>query len=227
MQTRVKICGLTRAQDIETAVAAGVDFIGFIVEAPSSRRLCVAQAARLATPVKSVAARVAVTVNPDDELLARIMREMAPDYIQCHGEETPERVAEIARLYNVKTIKAVPIASSSDMKTAQEYSGVCEFILYDAKPPSLLSPSTLLGAPNPVPNPVRGGHGIAIDWDIVARAPLPKTFALAGGLSADTVARAVARTGAPIVDVSSGVERAPGIKDPVKINAFMKALENG
>ncbi len=222
MQTRVKICGLTRAQDIEIALAAGVDFIGFIVEAPSPRRLCVAQAARLATPIKGIAARVAVTVNPDDELLARVMREMTPDYIQCHGDETPERVAEIARLFNVKTIKAVAIASATDMKTAQEYSGVCEFILYDAKPPS-----PLLGARNPVSNPVRGGHGIAIDWDIIACAPLPKTFALAGGLSADTVARAVARTSAPIVDVSSGVERAPGIKDPVKINAFMKALENG
>ncbi len=225
MQTRVKICGLTRAQDIEVALAAGVDFIGFIVEATSPRRLSALQAARLAAPIKGLAARVAVTVNPDDELLGTVMREMAPDYIQCHGDETPERVAEITRLFSVKTIKAVQIASASDMKTAQEYSGVCEFILYDAKPPSL--PHGLSGKPNPVPNPVRGGHGIAIDWDIIARAPLPKIFALAGGLSPDTVARAITRTGAPIVDVSSGVETAPGIKCPRKIQAFMEAVKNG
>lgn len=213
MQTKVKICGLTRPEDVEAAIAAGADFLGFIVECPSKRRLSVIDAAALA-PKGLSANRVVVTVNPDDDFLTHLMAEMVPDYIQLHGDETPSRVAEIAKRFAVKTIKAIGIASDEDMKSAETFAGVADFILYDAKPPN--------------GEAVRGGHGLAIDWSIIANAPTPKTFAVAGGLTPDNVAQAINATRAPIVDVSSGVELkdSPGIKDPVKLRAFMQAAQN-
>ena len=209
MKTRVKICGLMRSEDVGHAVSAGASFLGFIVECPSRRRISVAQAAALA-PSSLSAERVAVTVNPNDELLSRIMAEMRPNYIQLHGDETPARTAEIASRFNVKIIKAVGIASDDDMKTAETYAGVADLILYDAKPPK--------------GEAVRGGHGIAIDWKIIADAPTPKIFAVAGGLTPENVSQAMTATRAPILDVSSGVESGPGIKDHLKISAFMSAL---
>ena len=211
MQTRVKICGLTRSEDVESAIEVGASFLGFIVECPSKRRLSVAEAAQLSRPAQGIIPRVAVTVNPDDDLIDRILTEMQPDYIQLHGDETPARAAEIAR--KCKIIKAVGIASDDDMKMAETYAGLADFILYDAKPPK--------------DEAVRGGHGVAIDWDIIASAPTPKTFAVAGGLNAENVRQAIAATRAPIVDVSSGVEASAGVKDALKIAAFMKAVENG
>lgn len=210
MITRVKICGLTRPEDVACAVKNGAGFLGFIVECPSKRRISVADAAALASYAGDVP-RVAVTVNPSDDLIDRIMAEMKPDFIQLHGDETPARTAEIAQ--KCKVIKAVGIASDDDMKSAETYAGVADFILYDAKPPKGES--------------VRGGHGIAIDWSIIARAPTPKTFAVAGGLTPDNVAQAIAATRAPIVDVSSGVEASAGVKDHSKITAFMDAVRNG
>ena len=211
MQTRVKICGLTRSEDVESAIEVGASFLGFIVECPSKRRLSVAEAAQLSRPAQGIIPRVAVTVNPNDDLIDRILTEMQPDYIQLHGDETPARAAEIAR--KCKIIKAVGIASDDDMKMAETYAGLADFILYDAKPPK--------------DEAVRGGHGVAIDWDIIASAPTPKTFAVAGGLNPENVRQAIAATRAPIVDVSSGVEASAGVKDAFKIAAFMKAVENG
>ena len=211
MQTGVKICGLTRPQDVESAIEFGASLLGFIVECASKRRLSVAQAARLSVPARGIIPRIAVTVNPDDDLIDRILTDMQPDYIQLHGDETPTRAAEIAR--KCKLIKAVGIASDDDMKTAETYAGLADFILYDAKPPKNEA--------------IRGGHGITIDWNIIAKAPTPKTFAVAGGLTPENVAAAIAATRASIVDVSSGVEASAGVKDALKIAAFMKAVENG
>ena len=206
----VKICGLMRPEDVAAAIAAGASYLGFIVEAASKRRVTVEQAARLSRPARGIIPRVAVTVNADDALLTRIMADMAPDYIQCHGDETPARVAEITRNFNVKTIKAVAVVTDGDMKTAETYSGAADIILFDAKPPK--------------GSDVRGGHGVAIDWNIIKRAPLPKYWSLAGGLSPDNVAEAIATTNAPMVDVSSGVEASAGVKDASKIKAFMAAV---
>lgn len=210
MACDVKICGLTRAEDVALAIACGAHYLGFIVEAESTRRLTAAQAAQLALPAKGLAKRVAVTVNADDALLERITEHMQPDYIQCHGDESPKRVAEVARKFKLGTIKAIPIASETDLKTAEEYVGVSDFILYDAKPPK--------------GSKVRGGHGLKIDWTLIARAPRPKIFALAGGLTAGTVAQAISLTKAPIVDVSSGVEAQAGVKDAKMMKAFMNAV---
>ncbi|MEP6343008.1 MAG: phosphoribosylanthranilate isomerase [Maricaulaceae bacterium] len=210
MTISVKICGLMRPEDIEASIAAGASYLGFIVEAASPRRLSVSEAARLTRPAAGITPRVAVTVNASDDLLRSIMAEMAPDYIQCHGDENPERVAEIGRVHNVKTIKAIAVSADGDMVRAESYSGVADLILYDAKPPK--------------GSKVRGGHGVTIDWDIIKRAPTPKGFMLAGGLNPDNAALSAKRTGASILDISSGVELSAGVKDPAKIKAFFDAL---
>lgn len=211
MTTQVKICGLTRAEDVEACIGQSVDFLGFIVAAPSPRRLSVAQAKPLFDAAKGLAKRVAVTVNADDDLLENIALTLKPEYVQFHGDESVDRLADIAKKYDFKIIKACPIASDADMKTAGEYSGIADIILFDAKPPKGSS--------------VRGGHGLAIDWNIIRRAPTPKFYALAGGLNPDTVGEAIAMTNAPMVDVSSGVEIEPGVKDKRKIKAFMKTVK--
>ena len=208
----VKICGLTRAEDVQSAINAGAVFLGFIIEANSPRRVRVTKAEHLFTPTKGLVKRVAVTVNADDALLDRIAEKLAPDFVQFHGDETVDRLAQISKRYDFGLIKAVPIVTDEDMKTAGEYAGVVDFVLYDAKPPK--------------GSQVRGGHGIKLDWDIIARAPTSKIFALAGGLNPDTAREAISRTKAPILDVSSGVESAPGVKDVSKIQAFMKAVKS-
>ena len=210
MITRAKICGLTRPEDVDAAVNNDAGFLGFIIECPSKRRLSVAEATSLTAHAGNIPC-VAVTVNPSDDLIDRILTQMKPDYIQLHGDETPARTAEIGQRCPI--IKAVGIASDDDMKMAETYAGAVDFILYDAKPPK--------------GEAVRGGHGIAIDWTIIAKAPTPKVFAVAGGLNPHNVAQAVAATRAPIVDVSSGVEASPGVKDPSKIKAFMEAVQHG
>ena len=210
MNRQVKICGLTREQDVEAAIECGASFLGFIVEAKSARKLSTAKATRLASPAKGIIPRVAVTVNPDDKLLTDIMAQMAPDYIQLHGDESAPRLAEIGKRFNVKTIKAIAVSTPADMVTAAQYAGAADFILYDAKPPKGES--------------IRGGHGLSFDWNILTNAPLPKTWALAGGLTPDNAREAIRRTNAPILDVSSGVESAAGVKDAAKIKAFMAAV---
>lgn len=212
MNTQVKICGLTRAQDVEAAISAGADFLGFIIEAKSPRRLSVEQATPLFDGAAGLAKRVAVTVNADETLLDKIALTLKPDYVQFHGDESVDRLADIAKHYDFKIIKACAIASDDDMKAAGEYAGVADLMLFDAKPPK--------------GSDVRGGHGIAIDWSIIRRAPTPKLYALAGGLTPENVAEAITATKAPMVDVSSGVEAEPGIKDVLKIQAFMKAVQS-
>lgn len=206
MPTQVKICGLTRAEDVETAQAAGADFLGFIVEVKSARRLSIAQAAALIKDVK--VNTVAVTGDPSDQLVADI-KAAGFSHIQLHGFETLARVAEIARI-GLSVIKAVPVDSRDEVALATDYSGAADLILFDAKPPK--------GAPKDAP---RGGHGLRFDWSILTGAALPKQWALAGGLTPDNVAQAIRHTNAPIVDVASGVETSPGIKDAALIKVFI------
>lgn len=215
MNPRVKICGLTRPEDVEAAILYGASFVGFIVEAKSARKLSVAEAAKLSLPAKASAKTVAVTVNADDELIDAIATQMQPDYIQLHGDESVERVAEVSRKFGLKTIKAFAVATDEDIKAAEHYAGVADFILYDAKPPKGTKGE----------EPVRGGHGLSFDWNILATSPLPKRWALAGGLTPENAAEAIARAHAPILDVSSGVETSPGLKDATKIRAFMARIQ--
>jgi phosphoribosylanthranilate isomerase len=206
MDTLVKICGLTRAQDVAAAEKAGADFLGFIVEVKSARRLTVAEAAALIKGVKTNT--VAVTGDPTDQLVADIQA-AGFTHIQLHGWETLPRVAEIAST-GLSVIKAVPVDSRDEVALATDYSGAADLILFDAKPAK--------DAPKDAP---RGGHGLSFDWSILTGAAMPKTWALAGGLSPDNVTQAITRTNAPMVDVASGVEISPGVKDPALIEAFI------
>lgn len=211
MIPKVKICGLTRAQDIEAAIMHGASYLGFIVEAASPRQLSVTEAARLSRPAKGLAKTVAVTVNADDDLIRAIGAQMQPDYIQLHGSETPQRAADIRKLSGAGIIKAVKIRFKADFQDAELFSGIADFVLYDSAPPS--------------GSAVQGGHGTAFDWTMIAANPMPKIWALAGGLKPQN-ARGTAAIGAAILDVSSGLESAPGVKDAAKIKAFMKAVSH-
>lgn len=208
MIANVKICGLTRYADVETAIMHGASYLGFIVEAKSARRLTVNQAAKLSRIAEGTVPIVAVTVNPDDALLERIADEMRPDFIQLHGDETPARAAQIYERYNLGVIKALPISSPKDLAAIHAYD--VDHILLDAKPPK--------GA-------ARGGHGKSFNWIILKDSPLPNGWILAGGLNLQNVRLAVRQTKAPIIDISSGVEALPGIKDPEKIETFMGVLD--
>ena len=206
MPTQVKICGLTRPEDVANARSAGADFLGFIVEAKSPRKLILADAKAFINNI--VENTVAVTVDPDDRLVEGIQA-AGFTHIQLHGSETVERTAEIAS-GGLIVIKAVQITTADDVTLAAGYCGTADLILFDAKPSQ--------------GEAQRGGHGQAFDWQILRSAPSPKQFILAGGLRPDNVRRAVALTNAPIVDVSSGVEVAPGIKDARLIRNFMEQL---
>jgi phosphoribosylanthranilate isomerase len=204
MDIEVKICGLTRAVDVKVAADAGANYLGFIVEAESSRRLSCSEASTLIAGVQ--AKTVAVTVDPTDTLVQAI-GEAGFTHIQLHGDETLARTAEVAQS-GLSVIKAVPVSSADDVKLATEYSGAADLLLFDAKPPK--------GAAQ------RGGHGLSFDWSILKFAPTPKRYLLAGGLTVDNVSEAVTLSRATGVDVSSGVERSAGIKDAVLINQFVE-----
>ncbi|MFN3835030.1 MAG: phosphoribosylanthranilate isomerase [Glycocaulis sp.] len=207
MATRVKICGMSDEASVRAAAAAGADYLGFIIFPKSPRAVTLERAGELAAlkgPVKSVA----VLVDPDDALLGEVLRVLAPDIIQLHGQESPERCLD-AKNYAAEAVwKAVAVASSEDVTRARRYAGFADAILFDAKPPA--------GADRP------GGWGEGYDYSLVkgfAAAP----FILAGGLGPENVSDAIAASGARVVDTVSGVESAPGVKDIGRIGAFVRA----
>ena len=210
---RVKICGLKTADDIAAAVAAGAAYVGFVFFPKSPRNLSIAEARALATGVPAGVAKVALVVNADDDLLDAITAEVPIDMLQLHGSETPARVSEVRARYGLPVMKAVGVADESDLEALTAYAKVADQILVDAKPPN--------GADLP------GGNGLSFDWRLIAGRRWPVPWMLAGGLEAGNVAEAVRLTGARQVDVSSGVESAPGQKDAAKIAAFVGAAQAG
>lgn len=210
---RVKICGLKTADDIAAAVAAGAAYVGFVFFPKSPRNLSIAEARALATGVPAGVAKVALVVNADDDLLDAITAEVPIDMLQLHGSETPARVSEVRARYGLPVMKAVGVADESDLEALTAYAKVADQILVDAKPPK--------GADLP------GGNGLSFDWRLIAGRRWPVPWMLAGGLEAGNVAEAVRLTGARQVDVSSGVESAPGQKDAAKIAAFVGAAQAG
>lgn len=204
---RVKICGLSDAAGVSAAVSAGAGYVGFVFFAKSPRNVSVAQAASLALEVPPGIAKVALVVNADDSALDEITAAVPLDMLQLHGSESPERVAEIRGRYGLPVMKAIGIAGPEDMGAIDHYAAVADQLLIDAKPPK--------GAELP------GGNGLAFDWRLLAgRKYWTRPWMLAGGLTAENVAEAIRLTGARQVDVSSGVESAPGVKDAAKIAAF-------
>lgn len=208
MDTRIKICGLTRPQDVEAALRYGADALGFVVACQSPRLLEIDRAARLANPLRGIVKTVAVTVNPTNETLDQITEILCPDYIQLHGRETPSRIREIRTRYTVGIIKALPIANHQDVNNIADYQDHADMILLDAKPEK--------------PGAQAGGHGQTFDWSLLKGIQCQRPLILAGGLNSSNIKEA-RQTGLSFFDVSSGVECQPGIKDPAKINAFMKA----
>lgn len=208
-KVRVKICGLTRPEHLRAAVDAGAGYVGLVFFPKSPRNVSLEAAAALALEVPPGVAKVALVVNPDDALLDEITAQVPIDMLQLHGDESPERVAEIRARYGLPVMKAVGIAEAGDLNKLDAYMPVVDQILVDAKPPK--------GAEVP------GGTGVPFDWRLIAGRHWAKPWMLAGGLTAQNVGLAVKLTGARQVDVSSGVERAPGVKDERLIAEFIAA----
>jgi phosphoribosylanthranilate isomerase len=209
MISTVKICGLSTAATLEAALSAGADMVGLVFFPKSPRFVSLDSARKLAAQARGRAKIVALTVDADDETLAAIVAAAAPDMLQLHGRETPARVAAIKRAFGRPAMKALGVSERSDFAHARDYEGVADWLLIDAKPPK--------DASRP------GGNGRPFDWrlarDFAPRLP----WLLSGGLDAGNVGEAIALSGATGVDVSSGVERAPGVKDEGKIAAFAAA----
>lgn len=203
----VKICGLTDPTNVRAALDGGARYLGFMFFAKSPRNVTLDQAAALAAPARGRAQIVAVTVDAPDDALGAIQAALKPDYIQAHGAETPARLAALRR-FAPKVIKAFGIATAEDLAATAQFQDT-DLLLLDAKAPA--------GADRP------GGNGAAFDWTILQGRRLPRPWMLSGGLTPQNVAEAVQLSGAALVDVSSGVEARPGVKDPERIAAFLAA----
>ena len=208
MTTLVKICGLSTAATMEVALMQSADFVGLVFFARSPRNVTLRQATILAAQARGRAKVVTLVVDADDALLDAIATDVQPDLIQAHGKETPERLAAIKKRTGIPVYKALRVAAPEHVAQASLYT-TSPFILYDALPPD--------GSALP------GGNGLAFDWSILKNAKAP--FMLAGGLTPDNVDDAITKTGAAMVDVSSGVESSPGVKDPKLIAKFIEAAK--
>ncbi len=211
---KVKVCGLTEPVGVAAALEAGADYLGFVFATDSVRKTTPEQAAELAKPARGKAKIVAVLVNPGDKQLKKIVAHLAPDFLQLHGREKPERVRAIWKRYHIPVIKAFAVSTALDIKDTERYARTAAMFLLDAKPPKNTKQA--------------GGHGDPFDWTILHNNNLEKHWFLAGGLTCDNVCQAITQTGAYAVDVSTGVESVPGIKDPEKLTAFIRvAKANG
>jgi phosphoribosylanthranilate isomerase len=208
-EVRVKICGLRTEVDVAAVAAAGAAYAGFVFFAKSPRNLTLAEAKRLAVAAPVGLAKVALTVDADDAALDALVAEVPLDMLQLHGHETPARVAAVRARYGLPVMKAMGVADEGDLAALMEMSLAADQLLIDAKPPK--------GADLP------GGNGLAFDWRLLVGRKWLRPWMLAGGLTPANVAEAVRLTGARQVDVSSGVESAPGVKDPRRIAAFVAA----
>ncbi|MDJ0824469.1 MAG: phosphoribosylanthranilate isomerase [Rhodobacter sp.] len=209
-EIRVKICGLRTAETVAAAVHAGAAYLGFNFFAPSPRAVTAAKAAALAVEVPVAVVKVGLIVDFDNAALEALLAAVPLDMLQLHGAESPDRVAEVKARSGLPVMKAVGVAGPDDLAALDAYGRVADQILVDAKPPK--------------GSDVPGGHGVPFDWRLIAGRRWPVPWMLAGGLTAANVAEAVRLTGARQVDVASGVESAPGVKDAGLIGAFLDAV---
>lgn len=212
MPVQVKICGINSAAAADAALRAGADFGGLVFFAKSPRHLSLEQGALLAERMRGRLRLAALVVDESDEQLAAIAARVKPDFFQLHGKETPARVADIRARFGISIIKALPVGEPADLSKASAYDDVAEMVLFDAMPAA--------DAARP------GGHGAAFDWRILQGRNFARPWFLAGGLTPENVARAIAVSGAKMVDVSSGVESAPGVKNETRIAAFVAAAKH-
>jgi phosphoribosylanthranilate isomerase len=212
MTALVKICGLSTPETLKVALDAGADAVGFVFFPPSPRNISLETARALSARVKGHARKVALTVDADDAMLTDIIEALHPDMLQLHGKETPARVSAIRQRFGVPAMKVLPIESRADLGAIPPYAKVADRLLFDARPPR--------EATRP------GGLGKPFDWHLLENLDLSIPFMLSGGLNAENVAEALRITRAGGLDVSSGVESAPGVKDPEKIRAFIRAARS-
>ena len=214
MSLIVKICGLSTRETLDVAVEAGADMVGFVFFPPSPRHLSLETARDLGKQVKRRATKVALTVDADDATLANVVEALQPDILQLHGSETVARLRDIKQKFGLEVMKVIAVGTTADLASLPGYAAVADRILFDAR------------APKEATRP--GGLGAVFDWhvlesDVLENLDLRLPFMVSGGLGAQNVAEAVRVTRAAGVDVSSGVERAPGVKDPEMIRAFIRA----
>jgi len=205
----VKICGISTPDALDAALNAGADMVGFVFFPPSPRNLAPQAARSLGAGVNGRALKVALTVDADDALFEAIVEALKPDILQLHGHEPPERVLTLKERFGLPIMKAIPVATRADLAALGHYRGVADRFLFDAR------------APRDATRP--GGLGKPFDWHLLENVEAGPDYLLSGGLDTGNVAEALVTTGASGVDVSSGVERRPGEKDPEKIAAFVKA----
>jgi phosphoribosylanthranilate isomerase len=211
MTVQVKICGLKTEDAMEAALANGADYVGLVFFPPSPRNVTPAAAKTLAATARGRARIVALLVDPDDALIDTVVASAAPDILQLHGRETPERVRDIRQRWGRLVMKAVAIGSADDAQAALTYRDAADLILFDAR------------APQDATRP--GGNGAPFDWRALLGIEHRLPYMLSGGLTPDNVAEAIRTTGAEMVDVSSGVESSPGIKDPELVRRFLQAAK--
>ncbi|WP_322514747.1 phosphoribosylanthranilate isomerase [Rhodopseudomonas palustris] len=209
MSVVVKICGLSTCDTLEAAVAAGADMLGFVFFPASPRHVGLDLARQLGDQIGSRAAKVALTVDASDALIRDVVDALAPDLLQLHGKESPERIRAIKHTFGLPVMKAVAVATADDLAALPAYAAASDRILFDARPPKdALRP---------------GGLGVPFDWALLSGLALPVPFMVSGGITPGNVAEALRVTRAGGVDVSSGVETTPGVKDPELIRSFIRA----
>ncbi|MGH6856841.1 MAG: phosphoribosylanthranilate isomerase [Methylocella sp.] len=210
MSVIVKICGLATEASLDAALENGADMVGFVFFEKSPRHVSLALAESLGRRVAGRACKVLVTVDANDASLAAAIAALDPGLLQLHGRESPERIAAVRARFGLPVMKAIGIFAEADLARVPVFDGVTDFLLFDAKP--------VCAAGRP------GGRGTSFDWSLLGGIETKKRWLLAGGLDASNVVEALAQTGAPGVDVSSGVESAPGVKDEARIAAFIAAV---
>jgi phosphoribosylanthranilate isomerase len=208
MAISVKICGITTPEAADAAMAAGADYAGLVFHPASPRNLTLDKASMLAARLGGRSKTVALIADLDDARIAAIVDAVRPDFLQLHGGESVSRTADI-RAHFGPVIKVLPVAAAADLVWASEFGDAADMLMFDAKPPQ--------GAAR------GGGHGAAFDWNLLRGKSFARPWFLAGGLNSQNVARAIDHSGAMLVDVSSGVESAPGVKDPALIRDFIAA----
>lgn len=208
--TKAKICGLSTTEAVRAALDGKAAFIGFMFFAKSPRNVAADVAYRLAAPARDKAAIVAVMVDPTDAEVDDVAQVLKPDMIQLHGKETPQRARAIGERAGAGLIKVLSVSEAADVEAARPYDGLVDHLMFDTKVPA--------GFDRP------GGSGATFDWSLLTGRRFERPHFLAGGLDPWNVAAAVSQSGAPLVDVSSGVERGPGLKDPALIEAFLSAI---
>lgn len=209
-----KICGLDAPDSVAMAMLEGAAMLGFNFYPPSPRYLTPARAGQLVSAVPSGVDRVGLFVDASDEEIGAVLDKAPLDLIQVQGSETADRVARIRSTFKRPVIKAIKVEGPADLDTAKAFDGVADWLLFDAKAPKTLA------------NALPGGNGVSFDWRMLKGRRFKRPWLLAGGLNADNLATAVAESGAVAVDVSSGVESAPGVKDPQRIKAFLQAARS-